>query len=36
MESQSVPITVGLFYREYARLLRAGELRLPEGICCPR
>lgn len=30
-----MPITVGLLYREYERLLRAGSLQL-EGYGCPR
>ena len=34
MELRSVPITIGLFYREYERLLRAGALRL-ENVGCP-
>lgn len=30
-----MPITVGSLYREYARLLRAGLLRL-DNVGCPR
>jgi hypothetical protein len=32
----SVPITIGLLYREYERLLRAGELQLSEDVGCPK
>ncbi len=35
MELWSVPITIGKLYREYQRLLKAGELRL-EDVGCPR
>ena len=35
MEVKSVPITIGLLYREYERLLSLGKLRLEE-VGCPR
>lgn len=35
MELPSVPITIGLLYREYERLLSAGALQFEEDVGCP-
>lgn len=35
MEYWSLPITIGLFYREYAHELSAGSLKLGADVGCP-